>query len=393
MRSRRVPAPRRRRIGWRHPRFGAQRARAQQQLRRFRQGSGLALALATLLLVVVGDPAVGGQGADPSQAARLPRSGELGEVSQTFAELAGNALAYAPRVVAAVIALAAAALLSRLLGGVARRLLGHWQRTDAVLALGRITIFALAAVVALSILAGDARAVAGSVGLLGLAASWALQAPIESFTGWILNAFRGYYRVGDRVAVGEVFGDVFSIDILTTTVWEAGGRGKAVGAAQATGALITFPNSEVLRSNIVNYSRDFPYVWDELTIGVTNESDLEHASRVIETVARRVLGPQMADAAAEYEALLKAHGLGFAVEEIPKVYLSSRDAWTDCTLRYLVPVRTRRHWSSALLLAISVELATPEHAARVQSAYPRTEVSLRPSWDSAGGPAAAGLPQ
>jgi small-conductance mechanosensitive channel len=81
----------------------------------------------------------------------------------------------------------------------------------------------VAAVASLSVLAGDVRAVVGSVGLLGLAASWALQTPIESFTGWLLNSFRGYYRVGDRIAVGDVFGDVYRIDVLTTTVWEAGG--------------------------------------------------------------------------------------------------------------------------------------------------------------------------
>jgi small-conductance mechanosensitive channel len=341
----------------------------------------LALALTTLLLVLWDGPGVGGQDAEP-QATPVRAGGTLlHEVSHTFGQLADNAFAYAPRVVLALAVLAAAALLSRLLRSVLRRALGQWERTDAVLAVGRIVLFAIAAVVALSILAGDARAVAGSVGLLGLAASWALQTPIESFTGWLLNAFRGYYRVGDRVAVGDVFGDVYSIDILTTTVWEAGGRGKPVGAAQPTGALITFPNSEVLRSNVVNYSRDFPHVWDELTIGVSNESDLAYASRIIENVARRVLGPEMTDAATEYGRLLEAHNLTFTVEDIPRVYLSGRDAWTDCTVRYMVPVRTRRHWSSTLLLEISAELAKPEHARRVQAAYPRTEVSLKSSWD------------
>lgn len=185
------------------------------------------------------------------------------------------------------------------------------------------------------------------------------------------------------MAVGDVFGDVYSIDILTTTVWEAGGRGKAVTAAQPTGALITFPNSEVLRSNVVNYSRDFPHVWDEVAFTLTNESDLPHAARVIEDAARRVLGPQMADAAAEYDRLLRDHGLHLGVEEIPRVYFSSADAWTVATLRYLVPVRTRRHWASTLLVEVGAALARPEHAGRVGMAYPRMEVQLRESWTQA----------
>jgi small conductance mechanosensitive channel len=249
-----------------------------------------------------------------------------------------------------------------------------------VSALTRLIAYLAATVAAVSVLAGDVRAVVGSVGLLGLAASWALQTPIESFTGWLLNSFRGYYRVGDRIAVGDVFGDVYRIDVLTTTVWEAGGPGKPVSAAQATGTLITFPNWEVLRSNIVNYSRDFPYVWDEITIGVANESDLPYTTSVLEETARRVLGEQMQTAAQQYEVLLRAERLMFDVDEIPRVYLSLADSWTDCTIRYLVPVRSRRTWSSALILEISREIAKPEHNDRILAVYPRTEVKLWERW-------------
>ena len=77
----------------------------------------------------------------------------------------------------------------------------------------------------------------GRSGLVGLALSWALQTPIESFTGWLLNSFQGYYRVGDRIEVADVFGDVAEIDLLTTTVWELGGpqRTGFIHAEQPTG--------------------------------------------------------------------------------------------------------------------------------------------------------------
>ncbi len=222
------------------------------------------------------------------------------------------------------------------------------------------------------------------VGLLGLAASWALQTPIESFTGWLLNAFRGYYRVGDRIALGDVFGDVYRIDVLTTTVWEAGGPGKPVAAAQPTGALITFPNWEVLRSNIVNYSRDLPYVWDEITVNVANESDLAYCQQVLEAVARRVLGDRMEEAARQYEQLLRAERLMFDVDQVPRVYLGPADSSTACAVRYLVPVRSRRAWASQMILETSRELAKPEHRGRIISVYPRQELLLRRDWPAAG---------
>ncbi|HSI91807.1 MAG TPA: mechanosensitive ion channel domain-containing protein, partial [Adhaeribacter sp.] len=131
-----------------------------------------------------------------------------------------------------------------------------------------------------------AAAGAGSLGLIGLALSWSLQTPIESFTGWLLNSFQGYYRIGDRIKVGEVFGDVYRIDFLTTTVWEIGSpyyQGGYVNAEQATGRMVTFPNNEILAGTVTNLTRDFPYVWDELIVSVANESDLKLAREALET--------------------------------------------------------------------------------------------------------------
>jgi small conductance mechanosensitive channel len=370
----------------------AYQRQAQAQLRRFRQGSMLAVAVTGLLLLVWGlPPDVAGQ--EPAPAAEpaaepaanlLPSDpgAALDQATQTMRELAYGFYAFFPRIVLVLALLAMAAVVARGVQWLLNRSLSGWERKEAAGALARLVIFLSAAVVAVSVLAGDVRAVVGSVGLFGLAASWALQTPIESFTGWMLNSFRGYYRVGDRIAVGDVFGDVYRIDVLTTTVWEAGGPGKPVRAAQSTGALITFPNWEVLRSNIINYSRDFPYVWDEVEFNVANESDLEYTARVIEDTARRVLGPEMVQAASEYQALLDAQRLPIEVEELPRVYLSLADSWTDCTLRYLIPVRSRRTWASTLTMEITKELSDAKHRGRIVEVYPRHEVALKKDWSA-----------
>jgi small conductance mechanosensitive channel len=368
----------------------AYRTGAQNRLRRFRQGSILAVALTALFLMLWGgEIELDGQEAEPDTTADIgiapaaDPAAAVAEATDTIRDLIYNFYAFLPRLVLALIFVVLAALIARGVHAVLRRTLGQWERQAAASAVARLIVYLLAAVATVSVLAGDVRAVVGSVGLLGLAASWALQTPIESFTGWLLNSFRGYYRVGDRIEVGDVFGDVYRIDMLTTTVWEAGGPGKPVRAAQATGALITFPNWEVLRSNVVNYSRDFPYVWDEITFPVANESDLAYTMQVIEATARRALGPDMAHAAERYQQLLASQRLTFDVDEVPRVYLAQADAWTDCTLRYLIPVRSRRAWSSTLVLEVLTELARPEHAGRIISVYPRTEVLIRSSWDPA----------
>ena len=371
----------------RPPGVGAYERGARARLRRFRQGSLLAVAITALLLLLWGMP-FGAAGQEPGEetvaepfVAPEDPGAAVEQSVETIRELVFGSYALLPKLLIAGVLILLAALAGRLITWLLHKLLHQWERTQAIAALTRIGLYVLAAAAGLSVIAGDARARAGGIGLVGLALSWALQTPIESFTGWLLNSFRGYYGVGDRIEVGDVFGDVYRIDVLTTTVWEAGGPGKSVAGAQPTGAMITFPNWEVLRSNIVNYSRDFPYVWDEVTIPVANESDLSYALSVFEQAARNLLGEQMAVPAARYQDLLRRARLAFDIPGEPQVFASLAESWTDCTVRYLVPARERRRWSSALIVALTAEAAREEHRGKIVSAYPRTEVRLQREWD------------
>jgi small-conductance mechanosensitive channel len=266
----------------------------------------------------------------------------------------------------------------RLLRPALRRVLRGWERSNALVVLVGFAIWLIAFGIALSVLVGDIRALVGSLGLVGLALSWALQTPIESFTGWLMNSFQGYYRVGDRVAVGEVFGDVYRIDVLTTTVWEIGGadQNAAVRAEQPTGRLITFPNYEVLRGSIVNVTRDFPYVWDELDLQVGNRSDLTYAVGVLQRLAERTIGEEMLGPARMYEEILRDARLETSVADAPQVFVSLDDSWTTLTIRYLVGARERRRWKSILAKAAMEELNRPEHAERIRSVFPRRQIQF-----------------
>jgi small-conductance mechanosensitive channel len=374
---------------------------AQRRLRRFR-GSLLAVALTTWLLMLLGAPVVVGQ-EEPSAPQAVPAASEASEVPEaseapsvarrrvdvdlgrsteeatsTLRDLLMGFVGFLPQLVIGVAILLLAALVQAIVRPVLRRVLRSWTRANAIAALVGIVIWLAAISAALSVMVGDPRTLLGSVGLIGLALSWALQAPIESFTAWLLNSFRSYYRVGDRIGVGDVFGDVFRIDFLTTTVWEAGGPGKPVQGAQPTGALVTFPNSEVLRANVVNYTRDFPYVWDELDVSVTNQSDLVYLGDVLNRVAHEVVGAQMAEPIQRYRSMLQRAALDLDVSEEPQIYFSQTDTWTNATIRYLADARRRRKAASDLILALSRELARDEHRGRFEGAAPRMQVRLLP---------------
>lgn len=311
------------------------------------------------------------------------------EATRTLRDLWYSFYATLPKILIALGIFLIAGILVRLLRPLLRRSLRHWSRADAFAALFAIGIWLLAIGIAFSVLAGDIRALLGSIGLIGLALSWALQTPIESFTGWLLNSFRRYYRVGDRIAVGEVFGDVYKIDLLTTTVWEYGGPDRPPGTVQAeqpTGRLITFPNNEVLTGTVVNYTRDFPFVWDELNMTVANESDIRYSMDVLKRIADQTLKSEMAEPAHRYGEILQGMGLEWSIPEAPQIYVGIGEWGTILTVRYLVAAREKRRWKSELSLRIMEEWNRPEHQGRIFPVYPRQQVQwIRPD----GRPAAA----
>jgi small conductance mechanosensitive channel len=378
-------------------RVGRYQTQAQGRLRRFRQGSLLAVAVTAWLLMMLGAPDVeagtgtptgdvAAQAAPPAGQAQpeptlpqdtavdLGRSAE--EAARTARDILVGLAGLLPALLVALGILAAAALLTAIVRPLLRRALRSWTRADAMAALAGIVIWLVAISAALSVIVGDPRTLLGSVGLIGLALSWALQQPIESFTAWLLNSFRSYYRVGDRIGVGDVFGDVYRIDFLTTTVWEAGGPEKPVQGAQPTGALVTFPNSEVLRANVVNYTRDFPFVWDEVDVPLTNESDLDYSLQVLERTAAEVVGQSMAEPIHAYRGMIERASLEFDIADAPQVFFSQADSWTNATIRYLVDARRRRITASRLIMAISRELSKDEHRGRMDAAYPTARLSI-----------------
>ncbi|MBA9078601.1 mechanosensitive ion channel family protein [Rufibacter quisquiliarum] len=383
---------------------------AENRLKNFRQASILAVAITGFFLMVVAPSEAGlglqevdtlsgaadSSGLSPTDSLLLPDSLEQaqdslanGSLSVSSKAAAGEAIGALqkiwngfyynlPRVLIALGALVLAWLLSRLLKQLLKKAIGHWHSSGGVLTLVSLSIWLFAIGLAVSVVAGDIRALVGSLGLVGLALSWSLQTPIESFTGWLLNSFQGYYRVGDRIRVGEVFGDVYRIDFLTTTVWEIGApyQPGIVQAEQPTGRMVTFPNNEILTGTVINLTGDFPYVWDELAVAVANESKLDVAMAVIERVALDLLGNLMMEPARQYAKLLQRAELADPVADKPQVFVSLEDSWTNITVRYLVGARERRKWKSELTFRIVQELNKPEYVGVIKAVYPRQQVQF-----------------
>ncbi|MBS0000231.1 MAG: mechanosensitive ion channel [Cyclobacteriaceae bacterium] len=372
---------------------------AQSRLKQFRQASVLTIALTGFLMLLITSPeggysqdtipteisnneisnphapgeeadAVSGNGSDNEQA--------TDEAINALQNLWNNFIYNYPKILIALGCLFLAWLLSKLIRLILRHTLKRVSSSEGIITIFVISIWLLAVGVAFSVVAGDIRALVGSFGLIGLALSWALQTPIESFTGWLLNSFRGYYRVGDRIRVGEVFGDVYKIDFLATTVWEIGSPYQLgyVGAEQPTGRLVTFPNNEILTGTVINLTGDFPFVWDEVVMAVANESDIRMAMKVMEKTAMDVIGEYMIKPASEYSRILKKAKLTEHVPEKPQVFVSPAESGTEVIIRYLVGARERRKWKTELLLRITDEINKIEYRNKILPVYPRQQLQF-----------------
>jgi small-conductance mechanosensitive channel len=129
----------------------------------------------------------------------------------------------------------------------------------------------------------DIQALLLGFGLIAAAFTISIQDVARNFVGGIAIFFNRIYGVGDRIEVMDKRGDVIDIGLLYTTLLEIG---DWVGGDQPTGRLSIIPNGYVLGNTVNNYTRDFGFIWDEMTIPVTYDSDWREAISLILAAVR-----------------------------------------------------------------------------------------------------------
>ncbi|WEL17886.1 Small-conductance mechanosensitive channel [Halorhabdus sp. SVX81] len=202
----------------------------------------------------------------------------------------------------------------------------------------RLTFGIVATVATLGALTDQWVGMLVSLGVVGFAVTFALQQPLFSLIGWFYILVNRPYQVGDRIAIEDTRGDVVSIGFFVTEVWEI--DGDLVSTNQPSGRIITVPNSVVLSSHVVNfYGEGVPYVWNELSIQVAYETDLDFATEVMIAVADEHLGEEMANEITNYRDRLAETPVELDVTEEPTVNVRQAESWVELRLRYLVHPR------------------------------------------------------
>jgi len=177
-----------------------------------------------------------------------------------------------------------------------------------------------------------------ALGVAGAGIAFALQEVIASVAGWFAISFANFYKTGDRVQLGGIKGDVIDVGILRTTLMEIG---EWVKGDLYNGRMVRIANSFVFKEPVFNYSGDFPFLWDEITVPVKYGSDYRLAKEILQQVANDIVGDYAKQAAISWKDMVKKYMIEDASVE-PTVTMIANDNWVEFTIRYVVDYKKRR---------------------------------------------------
>ncbi len=176
------------------------------------------------------------------------------------------------------------------------------------------------------------------LGLLSAGIAIALRGPVTDMAGWIFLIWRQPFKVGDRIQVGDNKGDVIDVRFFKFTILEIGGW---VHADQSTGRVIHIPNHFVFNESIANYTSDFDFIWNEIEVVFTFESNWKKARKILEQICEDHLKDYVEDAEQQVKRATKSYLIRYK-NLTPIVYTEVVDIGIKLTIRHLSNPRKRR---------------------------------------------------
>lgn len=182
------------------------------------------------------------------------------------------------------------------------------------------------------------------LGLLSAGLAIALKDPVSDLAGWLFIIWRKPFDVGDRIQIGEVRGDIIDIRPFKFTLLEIG---NWVAADQSTGRVIHIPNHLIFIEKMFNYTSDFQFIWNELAVVVTFESDWKKAKKILLDIVRLRTKDMIEEAQVQIDQASKSYLIEYRYLT-PIVYTDVQDSGIRLTIRHLTHPRRRRGTSEGI---------------------------------------------
>ncbi|MFV0268283.1 MAG: mechanosensitive ion channel family protein [Draconibacterium sp.] len=208
------------------------------------------------------------------------------------------------------------------------------------------------------------------LGLFTAGIAIALKDPLTNLAGWLFIIFRKPFGVGDRVQIADNLGDVIDIRLFQFTILEIG---NWVEADQSTGRIVHIPNGKVFLEPQANYSTGFEYIWNEIKVNITFESNWEKAKTILEEIINEL--EEGIPEKAKKEILEASKNYMIYYKHLtPIVYTSVKEFGVRLTIRYLCHPRTRRGSENQIWQRILTAFGAEKD---IHFAYPTTRFFTR----------------
>jgi len=214
-----------------------------------------------------------------------------------------------------------------------------WAKQGVSLVIAAIMLIGVA-----SIWFDNPARLASVLGIIGAGLAFAMQRVITAVAGYFVILRGKTFNIGDRIVMGGVRGDVIDLSFMQTRIMEMGQSPKEqadapsmwIRSRQFTGRIVTVTNDKVFDEPVYNYTREFPYIWDEINLPVKYGDDANQVEEILNTSARRhaLTSEKIGDE--ELQRLTDSFGIDIGDVD-PRTYWRMTDNWLELTLRFLVP--------------------------------------------------------
>lgn len=170
---------------------------------------------------------------------------------------------------------------------------------------------------------------------------------------FIFNFFAGIYikiakpfNIEDRIEVNNYKGDVVNLNTLNFELLEVDNTNLA---GQSTGIITHVPNSVIFTHPVRNYNKAFDFIWNEITINIPLDADIEKTRKVILRVVNKndviktnpeVFKKQVNDVSTDYRIYFNQYE--------PVIYMKVVGDYVEYTVRYSVDPKHARYVNSSI---------------------------------------------
>jgi small-conductance mechanosensitive channel len=206
------------------------------------------------------------------------------------------------------------------------------RRRYQFLLLRRIVLWCAIGITIAFGLATEIGSLATFAGLITAGIAVALQNVILAIAGYFFLVGKYGVRVGDRVQISSVTGNVIDIGLIRLHLMELGGPGTD---PQPTGRVVVFSNSIVFQPT-ASFFKQIPgtnFGWHEVKLILAPDSDYSLAEKQMLTAVQSVYAKYHDKIVLQHEHIEHAYGLGVDAPE-PKSRLHLTQAGLEVVIRY-----------------------------------------------------------